>query len=561
MEPYSMSDAKSAAGSLISSKLDELLRPWNRSDAPGLVIGVTLGGVPLYRRGFGLSSVELGTANTPKTRMRIGSSSKHFAALCALLLAEQGKLDLDRPARTYLPELTGVSGEPSLRQMMQHTSGLRDPFDLPLILVHGSMSTIVAPGAGFEFARRFSSTNYPAGERMVYCNQGYHLLSLAIERVSGMPYAAFLAHHVLAPLGMTDTALLASDMQMTPGLASLHVPQPDGSYRRGIYPSEELLGAGGMISTVDDMLKWLAHLRGANKRVGSAASWEQMLRRPRYSSGAEGDYCLGLICEDYRGVETIHHAGAVVGGTCQMLTVPEHQLDISLMFNRMDGAAPALALKVVDAVLGEKLQAAVPPLPAKGRETLVGRWYSAASRRMFGVVAQPVPEQEPVLALSIQDQVGGLLREVEGGMVMTCSAHGAVVLRLPADAEPQALEILDSGHAERYVRLPAAGPAAGELAPQLLGRYRQADLGVDLSVVFDQDALYLNLYPRSGFTRFRLLPYSAEVCGCALDSSWPMPLPAALLGAVLSIERRGGKVAGLWLNSWRTRNLWLERCT
>ena len=554
------SQPESAFAIQLTSKLDELLKPWNRGDAPGLVIGVALEGQPLYRRGFGLASVEHGTANTPRTRMRIGSTSKHFAALAALLLAEEGRIDLDLPARAYLPELEGASGEPSLRQMMQHTSGLRDPFDLPLVMVHGSLSTVVAAGAGLEFGRRIAGTNYPAGERMVYCNQGYHLLSLAIERVSGMPLASFLEQRLLAPLGMSDTALLPSDMQMAAGLASLHVPQPDGSYRRGIYPSEELLGSGGIISTVDDMLNWLSHLRSGQKRVGSAASWEQMLQRPRYSSGAQGDYCLGLIRETYRGVEIIHHAGAVIGGTCQMLTVPQQQLDIILMFNRTDGPAPALALRVVDAVLGEKLQPATPPLPAKGREALLGRWYAVASHRLLGVVAQPVPEQEPALALAIQDQVGGLLREVDGGLLMSCSAHGAIELRLPAAAAPEALDIIDSGHVERYVRLPEARPPAIELAPQLVGRYRQADLGLELSVILEQDKLYLDLHPRCGTTRFELLPYSADVLGCTLLTSWPMPLPAQMLGAVMSIERREGKVAGLWLNTWRTRNLWLERC-
>ncbi len=277
------------------------------------MIGVALEGVPIFRRGFGLAIVEHGTANTPATRMRIGSTTKHFTSLAALLLAEEDKLDIDAPLRTYLPELEGLTGEPCLRQLMQHTSGIRDPLDLTGFMLFGSWSTVLCAGAGLELSRRVRSANHAPGERMIYNNQGYYLLSLAIERVSGMPYASFLKQHVLAPLGMADTELLLSDMQMIPGIASFHMPQADGSYRRGIYPSEELLGSGGMISTVDDMLKWLSHLRSEKKSVGSAGSWESMLQKPRYSSGTLGDYCLGLIRENYRGVEIIHHAGAVFG--------------------------------------------------------------------------------------------------------------------------------------------------------------------------------------------------------------------------------------------------------
>lgn len=559
-----MTEAQTAgnSGEPIAAKLQALFQPWSRNDAPGLVIGVAIGGVPIFRRGFGLASVEHGTANTPATRMRIASTSKHFTALAALLLTEEGKLDIDAPLRRYLPELEGPTGDPSLRQMMQHSSGIRDPLDLPGFMLFGSWSTVLCAGAGLQLGKRFSDANHAPGERMIYNNQGYYLLSLAIERVSGMPFAAFLKQRVLTPLGMADTELLASDMQMAPGIASFHIAQPDGGYRRGIYPTEEILGSGGMVSTVDDMLKWLSHLRSEKKSIGSVSSWETMLQRPRYSSGALGDYCLGLIRENYRGVEIIHHAGAVLGCQSQMLTIPAHQLDITVMFNRMDVSAPAIALKVVDCVLDGKLAPAVPPLNTEGRESVMGRWYSAASHRMFGVIAHPLTDQTPVLALSIHDQVGGLLRETDGGLIMTSASHGAVELRLAAKAEnrPETLEFLDSGHRERFARLPDRGPSGATLAPELVGRYRHADLDLDLSVILEENALYLDLRPRCGITRFLLTPYSPDVCGCTLQSTWPMPLPAPHLASTLSIERSGGKVSGLWLSNWRTRNLWLERC-
>lgn len=79
---------------------------------PGLVVGVAQRGRPLYRRGFGLASIELGVANTPWTRMRIGSTSKHFTCLAALLLAEEGKLDIDTGVRRYFPACKRRSASP-----------------------------------------------------------------------------------------------------------------------------------------------------------------------------------------------------------------------------------------------------------------------------------------------------------------------------------------------------------------------------------------------------------------------------------------------------------------
>ncbi|MGH8506714.1 MAG: serine hydrolase domain-containing protein [Stenotrophobium sp.] len=544
------------AASTVTRKLDELFKPWNRSDAPGLVVGVAHKGKVIYRRGFGLASVEHGTANTPLTRMRIGSTSKHFAVICALLLAEEGRLDVDAPLRKAMPELAGIIGEPTLRELMRHTSGLRDPQDMTFLLLNKTYRNVALPGNGRELGKRFASSNFPRGERMIYCNQGYQLLSLAVERVAGMPFGDFLQQRVLAPMGMSETVLLPSDMLMLPGIASQHVPMPDGKWYRGIYPSDELLGAGGMVSTIDDMLRWIAHLRGPDKIVGTKKSWEQMLERPRYSSGAEGDYCLGLTREHYRGVEIIHHAGAVLGGTCQMLTVPAHELDISLMFNRMDGAAPATALKVVEAVLGEILAPVVPPR-IEGREHLFGHWYNAASQRLLRIHVHTSPGQAPVLALSVQETVAGPIAERDGRWVMATASHGTIEIDLPeAGSQPDRIEVSDSGHKESYVRLPGTGPAAEKLAKELAGRYRYPDFDIDLAVVLDDGSLWLDLLPYSGRSRLKLQALGADVFGMVFTSDTFIPYP--LTGSLI-IERQDGRVTGFWLNSMRTRRLWVER--
>ncbi|MES2490053.1 MAG: serine hydrolase domain-containing protein [Pseudomonadota bacterium] len=545
----------------INKRLDEIFQPWNKSDAPGLIVGVASKGLAIYRRGFGLASIEHATANTPQTRMRIGSTSKHFASLSALLLAEQGKLDIDAAVRTYLPELKGVAGDPTLREMMLHTSGLRDPYDLPGLFLHRAFAHMVSDGAGLELSQRFNSTNYAPGERMVYCNNGYHLLSKVVERISGESFGAFLRNHILDPLGMADTELLMSDMRIIPGIATLHLPQADGSYVRGIYPSGELLGSGGMVSSIDDMLKWLVHLRGEKKVVGSKRSWKQMLEKPRYTSGATGDYCLGLTREFYRGVEIIHHAGAVLGGTCQMLTVPEHALDIVIMCNRMDGSAPALALKVIDALLDKSvLEAPNNPLPAKKWKALHGQWYSPRSHRVFGVQAHPqAGNPEPVLALSIHNAVSGVLKKSGNRLAINNPGHGVVELHLPKTIGKnlKALDFSDSGHRERFIRLPQKVTNAQQVFKGLIGRYRYDDFDTEVAITLEDGTFYLDLLPSYGKSRFKLEAWSDEVFGGSLTGTSFIPLPA---NVTLAIERKAGKVTGLWLNNLRTRNLWLERC-
>lgn len=112
--------------------LDKLFEPFDRTDAPGFAVGVALGGRPVYRRGVGMASVELPVALSPTIRMRIGSTTKHFCVLAAMLLAEEGKLSIDDSPRRYIQELPEWAEPVTIRQLMSHTSGMRDCLDLIL---------------------------------------------------------------------------------------------------------------------------------------------------------------------------------------------------------------------------------------------------------------------------------------------------------------------------------------------------------------------------------------------------------------------------------------------
>ena len=185
-----------------AAKLDALFAEYNKGDQPGLVVGVRYKGEVIYRRGLGLASIEHAAANTPATRMRIGSTSKHFTCLAGLLLAEEGKLDLDAPLTDVIPELPALHGVPTLRQCMSHTTGYRCYLDLAML----SSGLAVQPvGEALPAQVRQSDVNFDPADGQLYNNGGYHLLSIAIERASGMTFEAFMKARIYEPLGMVDT--------------------------------------------------------------------------------------------------------------------------------------------------------------------------------------------------------------------------------------------------------------------------------------------------------------------------------------------------------------------
>lgn len=539
----------------IGAVLDDLFAPVNRSDAPGLVVGVAQRGQLLYRRGFGLASVEHGVVNAPRTRMRIGSTSKHFTCLAVMLLAEEGKLDIDASVRKYLPELPALSPEPTLRQMMNHTSGWRCYLDIGFLSNGNAMQP---KGSALAAQVRQRGVNFPPGEGMIYCNGGFHLLSIVVDRVAGVPFETFLKQRIFDPVGMVDTASVPSDFEIQPGTATLHVPLGDGRYRRGIFPTEEVRGEGAIISTVDDMLRWIAHLRASKKLVGKASSWTQMLTPTKLNNGSVNPYGFGLMRHDYRGVEVIHHAGGVIGGSCQMITVPSHELDVVIINNGGAMAPTEAANKVIDAVLGDSVLGAVRKLPeAKRFRPMIGtRYFAKGSGFEFGFT-----EGEGKLKMSVVNNDGLPLHQTKSALVLGFQdvAFGPLELDIASLATkgsaPTKLTLYQSGQPEEFGKLPAKPPALAKVGKSLVGRYRADDLDADAEVEFSGDKLLLKVYGKLGTGEMEIEPFSADVFGC--KSTDPL-LP---LRGVLSVQRNGDSVVGFRVDSARTRHMAFARRT
>jgi CubicO group peptidase (beta-lactamase class C family) len=534
----------------IAASLDELLQPFNRGDAPGLVVGVAREGRVIYRKGFGLACVQQGLANTPRTRMRIGSTTKHFTCLAALLLAEEGKLDVDAPATEYLPALPPLRGVPTLRQFMTHTSGYRCSLDLAST---ANGAAIMPPGWMVAATLRQQDVNFGPGQGQMYCNGGYHLLSRVIEQVSGQPLGRFMKERIFEPLGMHDTELVPSDHVLVPGLATLHVPRPEGGWRRGALISEEVLGEGGIVSTVDDMLRWLAHLREPG-RVGTAATWRQMLQAPVLPDGKPSVYALGLYRHRYRGVDVIHHAGGVIGGNSQMLTVPAHALDIILMVNGALVSAIELTKQLVDRVLGEQLTEAALPLAGKDRYAhLLGARYHGRSGMLlsFGAVGDSLGlaflNNPPLPVLrDTGDTLRAGFEDVALGPLVLPTADLAPG---PDGGAPARLSFGETGHFEILERLPESPPPPALRKDDLVGRFASHDLGAEARIEWVDGKLLFRLKGEFGpWREFAVTPYSETAFGLQ-ETGYPGGCLA------MTAEQPQGTVESFRVESIRVRHL------
>ena len=546
--PEEISQPKRPKGAAV--QLDELFAPWNRTDAPGLVVAVAKGGSVLYRRGFGMASLESPVANTTRTRMRIGSTSKHFTALLALLLADEGKLDLDVPIRTYIPELTGPGGDPSIRLLLQHRGGSRCYLDLQF-LCHGMTPPPV--GTGLRTQVRQKTRNFAPGEAMIYNNGGYHLTSIAIERIDGTPFEAQLKQRLFDPLGMYDTASIRSDYVITPGGATLHVSSPDGGWRRGLFPTEEIRGEGAIVSTVDDILCWMAHLRSREK-FGSPSVWAALTELPIYPGGATGKYALGLMIDTYRGVRTVRHAGGVIGGSSEMLTVPEHALDVVILVNGAPGADPMkLAEQVVDILLAPQLKDAAPNLQVQEYAPWLGDWWSAETGMVYSLV-----DDAGALKLSMCNLPTSMSRplsldHLQDGRIVVPSVSVSDVALAFDRAHTEELCITFGGRTAAYEKLSRESADTASFAAAAVGRYYSADADCTAVIAQDGERLVIGLSDAHGGVAVNLQCLGESVAVTAPQTS-SVPHWSAL-----SFAKRNGIMTGFRMNSMRTRNLEFER--
>lgn len=534
----SIGGAEGAAEPTLAARLAALFARWDRADAPGLAVGIRHRGAVIYRAAFGMASLESPRALTPASRIRIGSTSKHMTALLALLLAEEGAFSLDVPIRRYLPELEGVEGEATIRQLLQHRAGGRCYFDLSVI---AHLDADNPPGRALALAARQQGRNFAAGSAMIYCNSGYHLAAVAIERAAGASFEDELARRLFAPLGMHDTASVPSDHLILPGVATLHVPDPaGGGWRRGIFPNSDVRGEGAVISTIDDMLVWTAHLLSRD-RFGSPDTWAQLFERARYADGHEGRYALGLTHGEHRGRALFHHAGGVIGGLSQMLVFPEEALEIVILANGAPEADPvALALAAADVVLGEgevggEAPAPQPEFPA----ALEGLWQSETTGMIYSIA---MTEAGPRLGVAGGPPVVPLLPEgtcwrseaptLSPLMIDPAglAAHGTIAIRFGGKTALYRQRLPDARPSALPARVLAACDAEAE------ARFERRDEGDLLHI---SDAIGRNTMA---------LDWLGERTALATSTRPGLPFTAAIL-----IDAEGD---GFHLNTARTR--WLR---
>lgn len=306
---------------------------------PGLSLAVVKNGRVVFAKGYGTANLELNVPASPETVYALGSVSKQFTAAAILMLAQDGKLDLDASVTNYLRDLPREWDGVTLRHLLTHTSGIKDEewkggrADFS----HGEWSQEEV------IKTAFGPLDSPPGEKWVYNNAGYRLLGMIIEKVSGKSYWDFLQSKIFGPLQMNSTR--NSDPKVIiHNRAQGYVPSGDKYLIREAVTPSAAFSEGALVSTVLDLAKWDAALYGES--ILKKASFDKMTTRaikiPRYNCY----YGFGWFLYDAYGHRMMDHTGAILGFGAYIGRGIDDGITVIVLANSEDADCTPIAKKV-----------------------------------------------------------------------------------------------------------------------------------------------------------------------------------------------------------------------
>lgn len=313
----------------------------------GLSIGVARGESILCAKGFGLANVELDVPATANTVYRIGSITKQFTAAAILLLLEDGKLKLDDPLTEFLPEYP-VSGCPiTLRHLLQHTSGVKDFTRLPAY-----RKELPIRVSQDDVLNRFQSLplNFEPGNEHRYCNSGYFLLGMVVEKASGKSYREFVEKRLFEPLELKHS-YCETHGRIIPGRAAGYSRLFTVVWNSPYINMKQTVGAGNLASTVGDLLVWQQAL--VAHRLLTADSSQLMKTKGKLADGKPFSYGLGISIRKLGNRDVIRHGGGINGFRADLAYYPESGYTIAVLSNSENARASRISDRIAKRLLAE----------------------------------------------------------------------------------------------------------------------------------------------------------------------------------------------------------------
>jgi CubicO group peptidase (beta-lactamase class C family) len=341
-----------------AAQIAQIFATYQHTNTPGCAVGVDTPGRDTWTAAYGMADLEHAVANTSATVFEAGSVSKQFTAAAVLLLVQRGQVSLDDNIRKYFPEIPAYDRPITVRQLLNHTSGLRDWGEIESIAGWPRTTRDYSHANVLEVISRQHSLNYSPGDAWSYTNSGYNLSAMLVERVSGMSLQAFCRKEFFEPLGMAATQWRDDFRRIVPNRAIAYSLR--GSEWRQDMPFEDIYGNGGLLTTVGDLLKW-----NRNLATGKLyPSLFELMQKPSALTGGQAvQYGFGFFLFDFQTLGEVSHSGATAGYRAWLGRIPAKGLSVAILCNAGSANTTDEANQILRLYLG--LAKPDPPAPPK----------------------------------------------------------------------------------------------------------------------------------------------------------------------------------------------------
>ena len=446
------------------AQADRIFSAFN-THTPGCAVGVAYRGEVALKSGYGMADLERNAPITADTVFESGSVAKQFTATALLLLAQQGKISLDDPPRKYLPELPDYGTPLTIRQVLSHVSGLREWRLVATLSGIGEGSYVLSNLDLLRIASKQRALNFPPGTAYSYTNTGFNIATILIERAlgNGKTFQDFTRDNIFEPLHMTHTRWRDDFRKVVPNRALAYGNASGGGWIQET-PIENIIGAGGMLSTVGDWLLWNENFTHA--RVGGPDLVKALQTPAVLEGGRTIHYAKGLMINTVDGLREVSHGGSTGGYHTWLSRYPDQGVSVAVMCNSAQANPTQL-----------------------GRQ--VARLWTGATP-----TAQPALFADDPARLAA---VAGMYRKERDNTVAEIRVKDGKLMLDRTELVPTALDRFSAGESQYlfenggfrivtpegdtiYERVEPSKPSASESAP-LAGEYSSADTEVPVTVV------------------------------------------------------------------------------
>src|SRR5215813_643451 len=321
----------------LRQRVDLLANKMLSGPVAGISVAIARDGQMVFANGYGMANLDHSVAVTPETVFHIASISKNILAAVLLQLVDEGKVNLDDDVTKYVPEAPTQGHRVTVRQLLNHTSGIYSFTSLPEAEANERLDLTSEQVLALFKDKQF---DFEPGTAWRYDNSGFYLAGMIVERITKQGYGAYVREHIFRPLGMKSAQMCDARM-IVPKLASGYDRDHGALVNAAPMTWKLPFAAGAICATATDVAKWQAALDAG--RVLSASSLAQMRTPTRLADGTLIDYGLGTRLGTLEGHRVVGHTGSGGGFAAALESFPDDHLTVVVLVNTGAGATLPLS--------------------------------------------------------------------------------------------------------------------------------------------------------------------------------------------------------------------------